>query len=579
MRTWIAAIAVLAAAAAHAGPEQAQPLSALARMPVREVTLFKDGHALLLHQGAMPLSAGGHVAMDYLPAPVLGTFWVSTAAKGLKVTSVTATRRRVLAERTCLTQQELIEANPGADVVIEEKEARDGKPLEARIVGIPTRDAAELASLDPPFSPEKLPERAPAVLLKTAAGLTLMPFDRIKSLTFKAEPKRKVAQEEFRSLLTASVRGEGAAPATADMAMMYVQKGLRWIPSYKVTVDGKGFAVVKLQATLVNELIDLEDVTANLVVGVPTFAFKEMTDPMALQEQVARLGQYFQADAGTSQMLGNAIMSQARFGERPGGMGGAAAPAPEPEAAGQEQAEDLFVYTVKHISLKKGARMVAPIAEFTLKYRDIYTLEVPFAPPPEVRAGSSGGRDAEMALLLTSLKVAHKLRITNKSEYPLTTAPALVCLGDRVLAQGLMTYTAIGGDGDLDVTQAVDVRAKRTDKETARKSGALEWNGASYSRIDLSGSLTLDNFRSEAVDVEVTRFVLGHPDTVGAGGKSEMVNAFEESRATAAPHWWGWYGWPGWWSHVNGTGRFTWHVKVPARKSMELPYTWHYFWR
>jgi hypothetical protein len=81
------------------------------------------------------------------------------------------------------------------------------------------------------------------------------------------------------------------------------------------------------------------------------------------------------------------------------------------------------------------------------------------------------------------------------------------------------------------------------------------------------------------VDVEVTRFVLGHPDTVGAGGKSEMVNAFEDSRATAAPHWWGWYGWPGWWSHVNGTGRFTWQVKIPARKSAELPYTWHYFWR
>ena len=39
--------------------------------------------------------------------------------------------------------------------------------------------------------------------------------------------------------------------------MMYVQKGLRWIPGYRSTLDGKGKAAIKLQATLVNELTDL----------------------------------------------------------------------------------------------------------------------------------------------------------------------------------------------------------------------------------------------------------------------------------------------------------------------------------
>ena len=55
------------------------------------------------------------------------------------------------------------------------------------------------------------------------------------------------------------------------VGMTYVQKGLRWIPSYRVDVDGQGKARVKLQATLVNDLVDLNDVTVRLVVGGTPF--------------------------------------------------------------------------------------------------------------------------------------------------------------------------------------------------------------------------------------------------------------------------------------------------------------------
>ena len=35
--------------------------------------------------------------------------------------------------------------------------------------------------------------------------------------------------------------------------MIYLQRGIRWIPEYRVEIDGKGEARVKLQATLINE--------------------------------------------------------------------------------------------------------------------------------------------------------------------------------------------------------------------------------------------------------------------------------------------------------------------------------------
>src|SRR6185436_3772979 len=68
--------------------QQPAPLSALARMPVKEITIFKDGHAFLLHEGAMPTDAAGNVIMDYLPAPVLGTFWPYSSNKDVKLIGV-----------------------------------------------------------------------------------------------------------------------------------------------------------------------------------------------------------------------------------------------------------------------------------------------------------------------------------------------------------------------------------------------------------------------------------------------------------------------------------------------------------
>src|SRR5690242_17238963 len=107
-------LALLIPAVARAEP--ATPLTALAKMPVKEVTVFKDGHAFLLHSGQMPTDASGNVLLDSLPQPVLGTFWPYSADKNVKLVSVTASTRKVKLERTALSLREMIEANIGAQV-------------------------------------------------------------------------------------------------------------------------------------------------------------------------------------------------------------------------------------------------------------------------------------------------------------------------------------------------------------------------------------------------------------------------------------------------------------------------------
>jgi hypothetical protein len=567
-------------------PAQAQPpaeqAASLTRMPIKEVTVFKDGHAFVVHQGRVATDAKGRVVLDRLPAPVLGTFWPYSAERDVKLTAVTASRRRVLGEQTAIDVRALLEANAGAAVEIVDV---DGRSVTGRIRGLPSRPVEELREVEGTSDRDLVAARGSVMLLETGQGMLALPLDRVRSVSFKNAPAAKFASESFRNLMTLVFAWpEGRSRREIEVGMAYVQKGLRWIPSYRVTIDGAGHARVQLQATLVNELADLDDVTANLVIGVPTFAFKDMVDPIALQQSVARLGGYLDATSASGYAMSNAIMSQAaglddsRF-RAEGGRREEAAPEPGPEVGGSEKDEDLFVFTVRGVNLKKGERMVLPVAEYELPYRDVYVLELPFAPPAEVRANANEAQQRELARLLGSPRFTHVLRLGNSSTEPLTTAPALIGSGDRVLGQGLMTYTAPGADCDLALTTAVDLSVTKRDKETGRVPSALTVDGNTYLRVNLQGGIGITNRRDKPADIEVRRTILGHADAAGQTGRVEMVNAYEEGGALAQPPWWGWYGWPGWWGAVNGVGQFTWKTRIEAGKSLNLAYTWHYFWR
>src|ERR1017187_2316500 len=113
--------------------EKAAPLSTFGKLPIKEITVFKDGHAFVAHEGEMPADEHGNVVMDYLPAPVVGTFWPYSAEKKAKLTSVVASRKRVLVERTALSSREHLQANLGAEAII----AEFGKHRYAGMIGSP----------------------------------------------------------------------------------------------------------------------------------------------------------------------------------------------------------------------------------------------------------------------------------------------------------------------------------------------------------------------------------------------------------------------------------------------------------
>ena len=144
-----------------------------------------------------------------------------------------------------------------------------------------------------------------------------------------------------------------------------------------------------------------------------------------------------------------------------------------------------------------------------------------------------------------------------------------------------MLYTPIGGDYDLPVTTAIDISVQKSDKEANRIHDAATWEKRSYARVELDGLITLTNRKAEAVDLEVTRQVLGNADSADNDGKIEKLNILEDEslQGFARPIWWGWYSWPNWWSHFNGVAKITWKLKLEPAKQIELKYKWNYYWQ
>jgi len=556
--------------------EKPAPLGVLGRMPVKEVTIFKDGHAFVLHEGKLAVSGAGNVQLDYLPAPVLGTFWPYSASKEAKLTAVVAGQRRVFVEKTALNLRELLEANPGASANITET---GGLKYQATILRIPERGSEELEAMAPPGAEPKLPEKGGVVLLKTQDGIKVVDIGRIQDMTFTSDHRPTVGREEFRDLLTLKFDWAGRRPEKETaVGLVYLQWGLRWIPGYRVELDSAGGATLRLQATLVNDLADLEDTSVNLVVGVPSFVFGEMLDPIALQKEAAQLTPHLQSQSQTNFAFSNAIMTQVAS---PNIVGAVSTGEAGPEVIGAEREADLYVFAIKHVTLGKGERMVMPVAEVPVKYHDRYILEIPFAPPSEIYANFDSNRQTELTRLLAAPKVQHVVRLSNPGPHPFTTAPALVTSQGRLIAQSMMKYTPPGASMDLDVTAAVDVLLKKQEKEIKRTPSAARWNGSDYFKVDLEGTITLSNRRKESVEVEVVRHVLGNADSATAKGKVEKVNVLEDSFSAGAarPYWWNWYSWPSWWSHFNGIARISWKVAIAPGAQQVLSYNWNYYWR
>lgn len=562
------ALLVAVAGTTSARPAAADdPEAARLSLTTERVVVFKDGYALFVKRGTAKADASGRVFTEQVPdGAVLGCFFA------------TATDRRVLAlhagwvetettqERTesCLTVADLLRANAGRDVVL--GLVREGEAaVVGRVVGL----------LE---APARRPKRTPGAPSGAPPGETVTPTTSMIGGTHVALdvsgrrlvlPVAEIRTVSGADLVTTIVRqetvvrrtkrltvdlGRAAAGVPVAVSLLYFTEGVRWIPTYRVSGDLEGNADLSLTGEVINDAEDVADAAFDLVVGVPSFRFKDTVSPLTLQAALAgaaaaqeRAYGARRSDALRSQafsnMTSNSFRNEAEAEPAAAATGGALLAAPE---LATDALQDLYLYSLPSVTLRRGERTALALWETSVPVRHVYSAEL--AVVRHARGEGQTARSRREATLAADagprvlgatglVPVWHDLELTNATKVPWTTGAALVTRGPLPIAQNLLGYTSPGVTSRLPLTVAVDVASRWAEEELEREARAVVHQNVTLAVVRKRGTLTVTNRRATPSAVLATLSTGGRVEVASDGGRVTLNEGRRED----------WSDWPWWW--------------------------------
>jgi hypothetical protein len=358
--------------------------------------------------------------------------------------------------------------------------------------------------------------------------------------------------------------GDGAV----EVDVFFIGPGIRWIPTYRVALGEKEADMV-MQAEVLNEAEDLTGVPVGLVVGVPSFRFRNLASPLtlsgAVQDPLRRAAPQIMDPSATSNVLFSQRAGEVR-GERTApqpAVEGPAVPALPPELVG-EQAQDLFVYHVPKLSLRAGERAAVPILSAKVPFRHLYTWDVQLTRSGAESLPDSGKHASPIRLLKN--EVWHQVELANNGQVPWTTGAALVMDGYLPIGQELLTYTSVGGKCQLPLTVAVDVRGTYEESETERIPKAINFLRYDYAKITKKGALRVTNYKKKPITLYLACQFGGNAVEASDDGKIAITDY-------QASDWQDFQGHPS----VTGHSTIRWELTVEpgATKEVTCRYSFH----
>jgi len=544
------------------------------KLSTDRVVIFKDGHGLVVKAGVATADADGRAFTPDVPdGAILGCFWAIGHDK--KVLGMRAEWEEKKEDRQketpAVSVAELLRANLGKVVSLEMTDKTDkGTPLThdgqvTDLLELPPEVAPKVGAAHQPddldaaspagpivyttmiydgvaasgsFTAEAIaaggtlvrdlvPRGGEYVVISQEAGRRLvLPVSHVGSVSGGKDFTTSITREE--ELLTRSKRlsfdfGKDAAGKQVSLTLFYFTAGLRWVPTYRVSGELKDKAELALQGEILNDVTDIDHAALDLVVGVPNFRFKDNLSPLTLEQTLRRVAIESLANNAQPTQMFNGNFDNNRLMAAPAAGAGEAA---VPELANAAGEQDLFVYTLKDFSLKKGARATVPLWEQSANLRHLYTYDIRAR-----RSRLSGGLIDESAvnpnlaqspLLISMNQVWHQLELSNTGAVPWTTGAALMLRDTLPIGQDLLTYTPPTSKALLPVTVAVDLRGAHDDQELERKPSALHFDGQDFMQVRKKGTITVTSFRKEKSDMRISVSTGGKVMTASDDGKIKI---------------------------------------------------------
>lgn len=529
---------MMSSAIEPASAQDSEVTPAAVELSPQRVTLFKNGYGIVLSKTTLPGEAGP-VRIDALPKSTLGSFWLGWDS-AMELADIVARHAEVSEEKPAATIQRMLEANIGKQVSV--KVGDDW--ISGQLIAMPEQDDQWQVQtgrggniIFPPPRPV-----AQTLLIKTQDGLSVLRTGAVEQLRLPMDAKTVFEQVTQKPVLDLSV----TKPADdTTLWLEHMARGITWSPSYRVDITDDETARITAKAVVINDLMDMKDVTVELVTGYPHLKHVGGTSGMWL----VPMDQFIQAmnrQGGSRANITMNIMGQQALSNTSSGFYNApAVPVPG------QSTEDLYFYPLENVTLAKGERGYFPLFSEAVPYEHCYTWDIEDYVDSNNRYRNRNRNDQGDAEI-----VWHAISLKNETDFPWTTAPGQTVKGSRLLGQDTLHYTPVGGSTDLRITQALSVVAEQNEYEVERQRNAQQFYGSRYDKVTVRGELAVTNRVGKDITLRITKQLSG--EVVATEGEPTVNKLGTGLRS------------------VNPRSELVWQVPLPAGAKEPVKLTYRY---
>lgn len=472
-------------------------LNAQQKFETKSLSIFKNGQSFVVKEGVVDVTDMQYKMTD-LPQALFGTFWFTNEAKSIVAVTGKYENSIEKRERKVIDLTELFRVNKGKSVTIT---TFDNKVLSGVLDG----DNSIL-------------------MLKTDTKWIALKSEHIQSMEFSENPDQTITDET--SLQKPTVTIHFKKNGSQSVNMMYLQNGLNWVPVYKLELLSETSARLTLQAEVTNAVEDIEKADIDFVVGVPKFSSANAPATLLSLIQAIPSSSYVTNAYSNSQIFSARANKELMYDESY-----ATADYSNYEVKTSEN-EDLYFYTAKGVTLSKGSTGNFPLMDKEVKIKHFYSCNLPASTFQNYRVSNiqedyyyEDNNDTDRTSIEKHSDVHHYIRITNDTEFPLTSGPTLIVQKDtkKALAQNTLYFTPKGSSTPLLVTNSPDVEVKEYEEITETKLNVKTINGYDYALVTIKGKISINNTKSKGVEMEINRVVPGQVLSTSEKHKSSIV--------------------------------------------------------
>ena len=454
-------------------------LQAQTLLPVKRVSIYKNGTAMVTKEGTLPV-VNDTVKLT-VPNAILGTYWLSTAKENL-IKDITYKNRKVSSSANEGDVRELLKSNIGKAATLsisteKEKVATYSGTIQA---------VFDLANM---------------VKLQEGTKSRLISLHNIVDVAIDNMNDKFTRDSSVRLALIKTNK----SVSELQLSETSLQPSIAWIPSYYLSLKDNNSARLEMKSLVENYSPEnFENTNVELIVGMPQLSAGNMMDPAATNGMSGQVG-------GVTYAPQQAMYkNSASFEDRMMVERSVADNYATTFNTSTETGDDLFIYKLGAISLYKNTKASFPVFAQNISFKDLHECEIQDFTNFEYSKFIQPNDNPH--------DVFHSIEFTNTTEYPFTSGAIFVTDKDgRFTAQDNLKYVPKNGKGIVRLAKDINVSVKNSEEEIERNENVKKINKTYLNKVKIRGTVTVNNYDEKNMTITIKKRVNGSVVTSGDG--------------------------------------------------------------